>query len=315
MRVVTSPDGAELHFESGGRGTCVLVLHGAYSAHEEIRGALDPILASHDGYRRIYPDLPGMGASPAHESVQSSADVVDLLDELVRAEIGNDPFLVIGHSYGGHLARGIAARHPEQVAGLALICPMMPPTTNAEEHVVVRAIGQPTDLLEPEHLDEYTGYFVIQTPGTAERFRVAVAPAIGRHDGDAVERIMTSWRLDPDPDRSPFDRPTLVLTGRHDSSVGFRDQLALLDHYPGASYVVVADAGHALPHEQPDLVAHLVDDWLARRAGGAAGGASDVTRPIQLCRAAIWMRLPHVSSNTAVVTVPMSVGGWVNRTP
>src|SRR5690606_1312654 len=30
---------------------------------------------------------------------------------------------------------------------------------------------------------------------------------------------------------------------------------------------------------------------------------------------AIWMRLPQVSSNTAVVTVPMSSGSWVNRTP
>jgi hypothetical protein len=27
------------------------------------------------------------------------------------------------------------------------------------------------------------------------------------------------------------------------------------------------------------------------------------------------MRLPHVSSNTAVVTDPMSAGGWVKLTP
>src|SRR5680860_220808 len=30
---------------------------------------------------------------------------------------------------------------------------------------------------------------------------------------------------------------------------------------------------------------------------------------------AIWMRLPQVSSNTAVVTGPMDMGGWVKRTP
>ena len=29
----------------------------------------------------------------------------------------------------------------------------------------------------------------------------------------------------------------------------------------------------------------------------------------------IWMRLPQVSSNTAEVTPPISVGSWVNRTP
>ena len=32
-------------------------------------------------------------------------------------------------------------------------------------------------------------------------------------------------------------------------------------------------------------------------------------------RWAIWIRLPHVSSKTAVVTGPISVGGWVKRTP
>ena len=30
---------------------------------------------------------------------------------------------------------------------------------------------------------------------------------------------------------------------------------------------------------------------------------------------AIWMRFPHVSSKTAVVTGPIAVGGWVNSTP
>lgn len=32
-------------------------------------------------------------------------------------------------------------------------------------------------------------------------------------------------------------------------------------------------------------------------------------------RCAIWIRFPQVSSNTAVVTGPISAGSWVNRTP
>src|SRR3954454_25374 len=30
---------------------------------------------------------------------------------------------------------------------------------------------------------------------------------------------------------------------------------------------------------------------------------------------AIWIKLPHVSSSTAVMTAPRSVGGWMKRTP
>ena len=37
--------------------------------------------------------------------------------------------------------------------------------------------------------------------------------------------------------------------------------------------------------------------------------------PYSLVTAAIWMRLPQVSSRTAVVTGPIVSGAWVNRTP
>jgi pimeloyl-ACP methyl ester carboxylesterase len=238
-------------------------LHGAYSAHEEISAALEPILASRPGYRRLYPDLPGMGATLPDEALRGSGDVVDLLGELISAEIGAQPFYVVGHSYGAHLARGLAARHPDQIAGLALICPLLPTTTSGEPHVVVRAEGDASTLVDPAHVNEFTGYFVIHTPQTAARFRQALAPVVGRFDGEAVERIMNDMSLDPDPDESPYEGPTLVATGRHDSAVGYRDQLELLSVYPRARYVAVADAGHALPHEHPDLLANLIDAWLS----------------------------------------------------
>ena len=42
-----------------------------------------------------------------------------------------------------------------------------------------------------------------------------------------------------------------------------------------------------------------------------AVGSHGLGRPI----AAIWIRLPQVSSSTAVVTGPISAGSWVKRTP
>jgi pimeloyl-ACP methyl ester carboxylesterase len=49
-----------------------------------------------------------------------------------------------------------------------------------------------------------------------------------------------------------------------DSTVGYAAAADLLDHYLHASLAVVDDAGHALPHEQPDLLRALVAEWLAR---------------------------------------------------
>lgn len=86
----------------------------------------------------------------------------DLVDEFVRTEIGKGRFLLVGHSFGGHLARGLAARHGSQVAALALICPWMAATMNIESHIVVTA-GDPAEWLDPGLVDEYTGYFVLHS--------------------------------------------------------------------------------------------------------------------------------------------------------
>lgn len=262
--LLTNAAGAALHYDDIGSGPCVLVVHGAYSTRDETRGALEPFFADHDRYRRLYVDLPGMGDSPGHESIQGSDDVVDLIEQLIQREIGSQPFTVIGHSYGALIARGIAASRPQQVRGMALICPFTPADMEAEPSAVVVVDGDPLAVIDPAYVNDYLGYFVVQTPETAKRFNEAVAPAIGRFDGAAVERVMEHWKLNPDPDdpESDFDGETLIVTGRHDSVVGFRRQAELIDRYPRATYVVAAGAGHALPHERPELLAALLTDWL-----------------------------------------------------
>lgn len=263
MRTVAGAAGASLQYTDLGAGTPVLALHGAYSTHLEIAAALEPILAPHNAYRRLYPDLTAMGDSPAHESIQTTNDLVDLVEHLVEQVVGDAPLLLVGHSFGCHIARAIAARRPQQVAGMALICPLTPAAMDPEPNVVVRAEADAVALVDPSLRDEYAGYFVVHTAATAERFNAAVVPSIGRFDADAVGRIMEAWRVEPDPDETTFGSPTLIVTGRLDSSTGYRGAMALIDLYPRATFAIVADAGHALPHERPDLLAALVTDWLA----------------------------------------------------
>lgn len=269
-RTFSATTGAELHYATHGEGAPVLALHGAFSTHGELAAAVEPAFASAAEHRRLYPDLPGMGETPAHGSVRSANDVIDLLEELITAEIGAEPFRVIGQSYGAHLARGIAARHPDQVSGLALICPMVL-DARAEEHIVVQHDGDPTTTISAEHLEDYQSYFVIQTPSTAARFVEAVVPSLGRWDSEAVETLMSDSMLVPDPDDCTYAGPTLVVTGRHDSLVGFRDQLRLIEHYPAGTHIIVADAGHALPHEHPALTDRVLGDWLQRTRSGSPG--------------------------------------------
>ena len=100
-------------FTSLGSGIPVLALHGWGVDHRLMTGCLEPVFAgSTAGYRRLYPDLPGMGKTMGHTDISGSQDILDILLEFVEREIGTDDFLLIGESWGGYLARGLLRSMP-----------------------------------------------------------------------------------------------------------------------------------------------------------------------------------------------------------
>jgi pimeloyl-ACP methyl ester carboxylesterase len=269
--VLEDVDHIPVHYAQHGSGTPVLALHGAGVDHREMMGALEPVFADRPGYRRIYPDLPGMGRTPAPERIDSNDAVLELLVGLVEAVIGQEAFLVVGHSYGGYLARAIANRRPGQVAGLALLCPIGEPGGGDERpgHVVVADSGDldPDGVLGPELAAEYRDYLVVHTPGTLRRFQETVAPGAALVDQPALERIFARWELGTPPEQgAAYPNPTLILAGRQDATVGYAGSWRLLQHYPRATFAVLDRAGHGLPHEQAGLLGALLGEWLERVA-------------------------------------------------
>src|SRR5436190_11203923 len=245
-----------VHYVEHGTGRPVLVLHGAGVDHREAEACFELALDGVAGLRRIYPDLPGMGRTIAPETLRSADDVLDTLLNFADQVTGGTTHLLIGHSAGAYYAQAMAARRPAQVAGLALVCPLLPGLRDVPEHRVVAGSGEIGD-------DVFRSYFVIQTPEMLERYERYVAPAAALVDRVALERIGERWALPPDQEPA-YSGPTLVLAGRLDSTVGYAAATDLVDRYPHASLAMVDDAGHALPHEQPELLRALLAEWLAR---------------------------------------------------
>lgn len=257
--------GVAMRYHEHGSGMPVVILHGAGVDHREMAAALEPIFARRPDYRRIYVDLPGMGETPAPDTVTSNDDVLDLVIGLTGDVIGDDEFLIVGHSYGGYLARAVANLCERRVAGLALLCPAAGRTGEVPEHVVLHASPGLEVRFGPEDEGVYRGYFVVQSPETMRRFQEAVVPARALIDRAALERVFGRWRLSDTPEDGPaFHRPTLILTGRQDSSVGYADAWRLVDRYPRATFAVLDRAGHALLHEQGSLLGALIEEWLDR---------------------------------------------------
>jgi len=109
-----------------GDGIPVLIIHGW-----ELDGnceALDfePVFTQLSGFRRIYVDLPGMGATLAG-NVQNLDDMFLRLVHFVDTTIATSRFLVVGSSCGGYLAHALAIRYQQQVDGLLLRVPLVEP--------------------------------------------------------------------------------------------------------------------------------------------------------------------------------------------
>lgn len=266
-------DGHPMHYVEYGAGPdaatsrrTVLALHGWMVDHEMMSGPLEPIFGERAWTRRIYLDLPGMGATPAG-SIASSDDLLQAVLSFIDRVIGTARFSVIGLSYGGYLGRAITAALGEQVDGLALICPMTSVGAGAPlpEHVVLHREGDLSGILEPALEEQYEGYLVNQTPDTLRRFQTYEGSGFSAADQPSLDRIFARFQLTDEANSdAPYGNPTLIVTARQDQYVGYAGALDWLPQYPRATFAVLDRSGHGIPHEQPELLAALVREWLDR---------------------------------------------------
>ena len=186
-------NGVPVHYVEHGEGVPLVALHGAGVDHREIEAAIEAIVPG-KGYRRIYPDLPGMGRSTA-DGLTCNDDVATLLGEFID-QLDEGPVMLLGHSYGGYLARGVAARRPDLVLGLALVCPVAERSRNLPGHDVVRQDADAYDELDPAQRAGFDEYFVVRTRATARRYRDHVVPGTTLVDEAALQRIFAGWTVD-----------------------------------------------------------------------------------------------------------------------
>ena len=252
-----------------GSGLPLLALHGFPVDHHVMTGCLEPVFGRDEPIRRIYPDLPWLDASPG-DGVSSTRDVLDRVDAFVDEVIGDEPFLLVGESYGGYVSRALVQRRRDQVRGLALICPAVTAEASARR-LPPRNVRRPDPhliaALDVTEAAAFTEVAVVESTTTLERFRAEVAPGLASGDAAAIARIRSDYALDEPIERGePFTAPALIVAGRQDWIVGYLDQWELVEHYPDATFAVLDVAGHNLQFERPELFGALVRDWLDRVA-------------------------------------------------
>src|SRR5262245_36512792 len=109
--------GKEIHYaEQAGQGLPVIMIHGLPGTHKDF----DPVLPHLQGRHVITIDRPGFGWSkggwlPYQEQIDA---VHEMLTQLKLS-----PAIVVGHSFGGTVALGLARRYPQDMAKMILVAP------------------------------------------------------------------------------------------------------------------------------------------------------------------------------------------------
>ncbi len=258
-----------VHYEAFGEGRPIIMLHGWPTDHRHMAADFEPLFQDRTGWKRIYPDLPGMGKTPSREWITSQDQMLDIVLEFIDRIIPEQHFVVVGASYGGYLARGVIYRRAQAIDGALLLVPGIladfTQRTLPKRTILVEDRALVAELA-PNERGIFQSAAVVQTRQVLDALRANIFPAVKIADQEFLERIEKQYTFSFDVDAlaEPFPAPTLFLMGRQDSLGGYRDAWAILENYPRATYAVLDRAGHALGVEQVTLFRALVDEWLNR---------------------------------------------------
>jgi pimeloyl-ACP methyl ester carboxylesterase len=129
----------------------------------------------------------------------------------------------------GYLARGLVFKKREFVDGLLLICPLIVPNQDERSlpprKVIVEDRRLISELDQPDAA-EFEPMAVVQNRANWERFRDEILAGLRVADTAYLEQLRSkgygfSFNADSLPE--PYEKPVLMVTGRQDTSVGYRD--------------------------------------------------------------------------------------------
>lgn len=264
-----------------GTGTPVLLLHG-FTIDHRMMLPLDCHFSGQE-WERHYLDLPGSGRSPRLKSM-SSEGVIETVSNYIDTHFGDQDFAVVGVSYGGFVARALHVRYGSRVLGSLLIAPAVKSAGNRTVNPDIPAVERndfELELSESDRvfLDSFKAISPRHTYSSWSAYYHHVVPGYQAHDREAAQELLLNYNLEPLPEESLTSRLggiNVVITGKQDSVVGWRDQLELLDYYDRQTYVAVDGAGHNVHLDQPVLVGGLIENWLSElsRAGSVGVGTA-----------------------------------------
>jgi pimeloyl-ACP methyl ester carboxylesterase len=210
------------------------------------------------GYRVVLPEPRGMGASTGPLEHLTLHDLARDITAVIET-VGGAHAVVIGHAFGNRIARCLAADRPDLVRLVVLLSSSgkVQPTADIAEAIrLAQAVDTPPDVRAKAVRDAWyapgsdIGQWLDGWSQPVMRAYLAAAEAT------RVEDWWTAGQAD-----------VLIVQGLCDVSAPVGNGRLLREEIGNrATLIELADVGHALPVEKPDLVADTVIRYLRARS-------------------------------------------------
>ncbi|HEX6643682.1 MAG TPA: alpha/beta fold hydrolase [Gemmatimonadales bacterium] len=257
-----SVNGVSLAVESVGSGPAVLFIHGYPLDRTLWRHQLEHL----EGYRRIAPDLRGMGQSEAPDLGYSMGTYADDLAALLDA-LGVERAVLCGISMGGYIAFECIRRWRERVSGLVLMDTRAPAESaegrKGRDAAIAAARDGGTAAVADAMLPKL---FRSERREEGGRAWPAVEGMIRSAPVPGIIGALTAMRERPDSTSllpTLGDLPVLVVTGEADRIIPADASREMAEEIPGARFRRIAGAGHLPPVERPEETTEVIREFLA----------------------------------------------------
>lgn len=278
MRIAL-PDGTRIYFEVIGRKLVpdgprlrelptMLLLHGGPGFdHSTMAGSLAPLV---DIAQLVVYDHRGQGRSDASAPEHWAVDrwVQDLVDFCAALEIEKP--IILGQSFGGVVALGVGARHPDFPAKLIV-------SSSLAKFRLDRALPMFERLggTEARHVAER--HFTDMSDETFDEFMRVCLPLYNPtpQDPDVISRVVLKrdvanhffrgegFTLDLFPELGRITAPTLVLGGELDPITPVADAEDIAAAIPHSQLRIFEGAGHGVFRDKPDEAMALIREFVA----------------------------------------------------
>jgi pimeloyl-ACP methyl ester carboxylesterase/ketosteroid isomerase-like protein len=192
------------------------------------------------------------------------SSIADMAGHVLAAVPGH--FAVAGHSMGGRVALEIVRRSEERVTGIALLNTGVHPPAAHEAASRGRLVNLARDAGMTALEAHWLPPMLNQTAPVRPELQRRLAAMIERYSPDSfaaqIRALLT--RADAAPILAGLRIPALLLSATGDTWSPPAQHEAMRELCPRAELIIVPEAGHMLPIEQPVAVAAALDRWLAR---------------------------------------------------